>query len=70
MPQALICKKCKQPFIFTGAGIELLPGDRIGYRHSCGAMNELHYQDTDERGKNLYRVVGLFGAKERTERSI
>jgi hypothetical protein len=66
MPQALLCKKCKQPFIFTGAGIELLPGDRIGYRHSCGAMNELHHQHTDERGKDLYRVVGLFGAKERS----
>ena len=66
MPQALLCKKCKQPFIFTGAGIELLPGNRIGYRHSCGAMNELHCQRTDERGKDLYRVVGLFGAKERS----
>ena len=65
MPQALLCKKCKQPFIFTGTGIELLPGDRMGYRHSCGAMNELDYQHTDERGKNLYRIVGLFGAKER-----
>ena len=65
MPQGLLCKKCKQPFIFTGAGIELLPGNRVGYRHSCGAMNELHFVSTDERGKKLYRVVGLVGAPRR-----
>jgi hypothetical protein len=62
MPQALLCKRCKQPFVFTGAGIELLPGNRVGYRHSCGAINELHQLRTDERGHTLYRVVGLIGA--------
>ena len=61
MPQALLCKRCKQPFVFTGAGIELLPGNRVGYRHSCGAVNELHFLRTDERGRTLYRVVGLIG---------
>jgi hypothetical protein len=61
MPQALMCKRCKQPFVFTGAGIELLPGNRVGYRHSCGAINELHLLRTDERGRTLYRVVGLIG---------
>jgi hypothetical protein len=62
MPQALLCKRCKQPFVFTGAGTELLPGNRVGYRHSCGAINELHFLRTDERGGTLYRVVGLVGA--------
>jgi len=62
MPQALLCKRCKQPFVFTGAGIELLPGNRVGYRHFCGAINELRLQNTDERGRTLYRVVGLIGA--------
>jgi hypothetical protein len=61
MPQALLCKRCRQPFVFTGAGIELLPGNRVGYRHSCGAVNELRFLRTDERGGTLYRVVGLVG---------
>ena len=61
MPQALLCKRCKQPFVFTGAGIEQLPGNRVGYRHSCGAVNELRLLHTDEHGGTLYRVVGLVG---------
>jgi hypothetical protein len=61
MPQALLCKRCKQPFVFTGAGIELLPGNRLGYRHYCGAINELHFLRTDESGRTLYQVVGLIG---------
>lgn len=62
MPQALLCKRCKQPFVFTGAGIELLPGNRVGYRHSCGAVNELRCVRTDERGGRVYQVVGVIEA--------
>lgn len=69
MPQALLCKRCKQPFVFTGAGIELLPGNRVGYRHSCGAVNELHLLHNDERGRALYRVVGLIGASKHNSAS-
>jgi hypothetical protein len=59
MPQALVCSKCKEPFVFTGAGIELIDDSRLVYRHSCGVLNELEYFHTDERGKALYRVVGV-----------
>ena len=59
MPQALVCSKCKEPFVFTGAGIELIDDVHLVYRHSCGALNELEYFDTDERGRGLYRIVGL-----------
>ena len=65
MPQALLCKRCKQPFVFTGAGIELLPGNRVGYRHSCGAVNELDFLRNDERGRKMYRIVGLIDNKQR-----
>ena len=59
MPQALVCNRCKEPFVFTGAGIELIDDARLVYRHSCGALNELEYYQTDERGKGLYRIVGV-----------
>jgi len=59
MPQALVCSKCKEPFVFTGAGIELIDDARLVYRHCCGALNELEYRRTDERGKGLYRIVGV-----------
>jgi len=59
MPQALVCSKCKEPFVFTGAGIELIDDIRLAYRHSCGALNELEYFATDERGRGLYRIMGV-----------
>ena len=59
MPQALVCSKCKEPFVFTGAGIELIDDLHLVYRHSCGALNELEYFQTDERGRGLYRIVGM-----------
>jgi hypothetical protein len=59
MPQALVCSRCKEPFVFTGAGIELIDDIRLAYRHSCGALNELEYFATDERGHGLYRIMGV-----------
>lgn len=59
MPQALVCSKCKEPFVFTGAGIELIDDIRLAYRHSCGALNELECFATDERGRGLYRIMGV-----------
>ena len=59
MPQALICSKCNEPFVFTGACIELIDDVHLVYRHSCGALNELEYFATDERGRGLYRIVGV-----------
>lgn len=59
MPQALVCSKCKQPFVFTGAGIELIDDIRLAYRHSCGALNELEYFGADERGRGMYRIIGV-----------
>jgi hypothetical protein len=59
MPQALVCSKCKEPFVFTGAGIELIDDVRLAYRHSCGALNELEYFGADERGRGLYRIMGV-----------
>jgi len=57
MPQALVCSKCQEPFVFTGTGIELIDDIRLAYRHSCGALNELEYFATDERGRGLYRII-------------
>ncbi len=59
MPLSLVCEKCKEPVVFAGTGIELVGESRIGYRHRCGAMNELHYDSTDESGRAIYRVVGV-----------
>jgi hypothetical protein len=59
MPQALVCKRCNEPFVFTGNGIELVGESRIGCRHRCGAMNELQFVRTDESGRAVYRVVGV-----------
>lgn len=59
MPQALVCGKCKEPFVFTGAGMELSDDSRLVYKHSCGAVNELEFMQTDQRGQALYRTVGL-----------
>jgi hypothetical protein len=62
MPQALVCRNCTEPFVFTGAGIELVGESRIGYRHRCGAMNELQYVSEDETGRAIYRIVGVVRA--------
>ena len=59
MAQALICSKCKEPFVFTGAGIELIDDARLAYRHSCGTLNEIEYFGADERGRGLYRIIGV-----------
>ena len=59
MPLSVVCEKCKEPVVFSGTGIELVGESRIGYRHRCGAMNELHYVSTDANGQATYRVVGL-----------
>jgi hypothetical protein len=59
MPLSVVCEKCKEPVVFAGTGIELVGESRIGYRHRCGAMNELHYVSTDANGHASYRVVGL-----------
>ena len=59
MPQALVCSRCKEPFVFTGAGIELIDDVQLAYRHSCGALNELEYFAADEQGRGLYRVIGV-----------
>jgi hypothetical protein len=62
MPQALICRFCREPFVFTGSGIEMVGESRIGYRHRCGAMNELQYVSEDESGRAVYRIVGVVPA--------
>jgi hypothetical protein len=48
-----------EPFVFTGAEIELVGETSIGYRHCCGAVNELEYVRTDETGEAIYRIVGV-----------
>ena len=59
MPLSVVCERCKESVVFAGTGIELVGESRIGYRHRCGAMNELYYVSTDEDGKAIYRVVGV-----------
>jgi hypothetical protein len=59
MSLSLVCEKCKEPVVFAGAVIELVGESRIGYRHRCGAMNELDYVSTDEGGRAIFRVVGV-----------
>jgi hypothetical protein len=62
MSQALICRKCQEPAVFTGAQIELIGESRIGYTHRCGAVNELQYLRSDENGTALYQIVGVVRA--------
>ena len=59
MPQAVVCNLCRETLVFTGAAIELVGESRVGFRHRCGAMNELQYLCSDESGRALYRVIGL-----------
>jgi hypothetical protein len=59
MPQGLVCKGCTEPFVFTGADIELVGETSIGYRHRCGAMNELEFVRTDEAGEAVYQIIGV-----------
>ena len=59
MPQGLVCRSCTEPFVFTGADIELVGETSIGCRHRCGAVNELEYVRTDEAGEAIYRIVGV-----------
>jgi hypothetical protein len=59
MPQALICKKCRELFVLMGTAIELVGESRVGYRHTCGAINELLYLSSDENGRALYGVAGV-----------
>lgn len=59
MPQALVCKNCMEPFVFTGADIEMVGESRIGCRHRCGAVNELEYVRSDSAGKAVYRIVAV-----------
>lgn len=64
MPQALVCRKCMEPFVFTGSDIELVGESRIGYRHRCGAVNELQYVGSDGKDAAIYRIAGLVRVSE------
>ena len=59
MPQAIVCEKCREALVFMGTSVELVGESRVGYRHSCGAVNELQYLHEDEDGRAVFRVVGL-----------
>jgi hypothetical protein len=59
MPQSLVCKSCNQPFVLLGSGVELVGESRVGYRHSCGAINELKFLTTDDSDRSMYGVVGV-----------
>lgn len=59
MAQALVCRGCSEPFVFTGADIELVGESRIGCGHRCGVINELEYVHSDTAGKAVYRIVGV-----------
>jgi hypothetical protein len=59
LPQVLVCKKCCEPFVLVGAGVELVGESKIGYRHRCGAINELQFIKTDESNRAVFGVVGV-----------
>ena len=59
MPQAVVCKRCQEAFVFMGADVELIGESRIGYRHECGAVNELQYLSEGEGGRAIFQVIGL-----------
>ena len=59
MPHVLVCKSCSEPFVVVGAGVELIGESKIGYRHRCGAINELQFLKTDESNRAIFGIVGV-----------